>query len=116
MSMAFRGALPGPYNRASRRLSLHIEGFAAALNGRSIVFRELTGEPLRCLSPDQAVGSSIAGSWDIVGGLTFTLSDSILCGFSAPVARPKSVSFTWPVPSKRKFWMTDEKWAGTHGI
>lgn len=28
---------------------------------------------------------------------------SILVGFSAPVARPKSVSLTCPVPSTRKF-------------
>lgn len=35
--------------------------------------------------------------------ITLIFSDSIRWGFNAPVARPKSVSLTWPVPSIKKF-------------
>jgi hypothetical protein len=31
-------------------------------------------------------------------------------GFNAPVARPKSVSLTWPVLSTRKFCVTSSEW------
>lgn len=34
---------------------------------------------------------------------TLCFNDSIRCGLRAPVARPKSVSLTCPVPSTRKF-------------
>ena len=37
-------------------------------------------------------------------GFTLCFNDSIRCGLRAPVARPKSVSLTWPVPSTRKFF------------
>lgn len=36
---------------------------------------------------------------------TLILRDSIRFGLRAPVARPKSVNFTCPVPSTRKFWI-----------
>ena len=36
-------------------------------------------------------------------GPTLIFNDSIRFGFKAPVANPKSVSLTWPVPSTKKF-------------
>lgn len=35
--------------------------------------------------------------------LTLFFISSILAGFKAPVASPKSVNLTWPVPSTKKF-------------
>lgn len=35
---------------------------------------------------------------------TLFFISSILAGFKAPVASPKSVNLTWPVPSTKKFY------------
>jgi len=39
-----------------------------------------------------------------INEFTLCFNDSIRCGLRAPVARPKSVSLTCPVPSTRKFF------------
>lgn len=46
---------------------------------------------------------------------TLCFNDSIRCGLRAPVARPKSVSLTWPVPSTRKFFEDVSQPASSQG-
>lgn len=73
-----------------------------AVNGATLDCR--TVDDLIVLYFVQLEDISTLNSIAIYPKLTLTFKDSIRFGFKAPVARPKSVSLTCPVPSTRKFY------------